>query len=169
MQAVLEPVLRIRAPPADDVARLRPKVLRARGRAADLEAHEVVFLVVAQTPVRIPVAADLAPLQTLCVLSRRPDRLRVPASADRRVDVRLRDSGVRSSRRQMRIGPRLLQWKYGAVAPLGTLDSAEIAMRARDRHRGGRNRHDGEKREAYDRPVQAGRRFACYRAQRDVI
>jgi len=48
VQSVLQAILGIGAPAADDVMRLRPEVVRADGRPTELEADEVVFLIVPQ-------------------------------------------------------------------------------------------------------------------------
>src|ERR1700675_2663664 len=83
--------------------RLGPEVPRVGGMPAELEADEVVLLVVGQRAADA-VFTHLFLLQLIRVRGRRPDRLRPPVHADRGIDVRLRDVGIQDAGRAHDVG-----------------------------------------------------------------
>jgi hypothetical protein len=82
---------------------LRPEVARVARAAAELEADQVILLVIVRAAGRA-VLPQLPQLQLVRVAGRGPHRLRPAAHADRRADRRLRDVGVQHARRPHRVG-----------------------------------------------------------------
>src|SRR5512146_1365024 len=95
--------------------RLRPEIARIGRMPAELEADQVVLLIVG-APSTDAVFTHLSHFQLVRVRGRRPDRLRPAANADRGLDVRLRDVGVEHAGRARWIGV-IRRLRSGGVRP----------------------------------------------------
>src|ERR1017187_3843718 len=139
-EGILDLILRVR-----DVAAviLRPQVLHCPWAAAKFQRNQVVFLIVVQALVAVPVLDNLLALQPLGVALRRPYRPSPPPPADGLADVPLR---------HLRVG------QPGRAVPVGQAACA-VTFRRNGRRAGGRDengltqqRHRHERNDSDDLP-----------------